>query len=386
MELELTDEQSWISESIDTLLSREWIAPQDVVSASGERRRRVWTALVAFGALGIGPADEGGLGAVELCLVARSLGRHLASVPFLGSAAVRLALAPQARSLPAGIAAMLSSQDAIGIALLEAGSGWTVERAGTRLARGRDGLEIYGEKVAIEQLQAADQLVVVAMLDGAPALAVTPTRAAGLTRQAQRCFDETAPMGTARFNAVPVFGSGVLGGPEARTVLRRLMTAGALLAAAEAVGAAGHILDLACRYAGERRQFGRTIGSFQALRHILADAYVRQESGWSAVRYAAAALDDGDPEAAQAASIAKAYVSRGAREVAHSAMQVFGGIAFTAEHPAHRFLRRIGVRAQQFGEAAYHERLLGRELAERAARARPVLAEASPVLAEVSPL
>jgi len=185
-------------------------------------------------------------------------------------------------------------------------------------------------------------------------------------------------MGTARFDAVPVPGSSVLCGPEARTVLRRLMTAGSLLAAAEAVGAAGHILDLACRYAGQRRQFGRTIGSFQALRHILADAYVRQESGWSAVRYAAAALDDGDPEAARAASIAKAYVSRGAREVAHSAMQVFGGIAFTAEHPAHRFLRRISVRAQQFGDAAHHERLLGRELAERAARSRPVRTEASP--------
>jgi len=191
-------------------------------------------------------------------------------------------------------------------------------------------------------------------------------------------------MGTARFDAVPVPDSGVLGGPEARPVLRRLMTAGSLLAAAEAVGAAGHILDLACRYAGERRQFGRTIGSFQALRHILSDAYVRQESGWSAVRYAAAALDAGDPEAVQAASIAKAYVSRGAREVAHSAIQVFGGIAFTAEHPAHRFLRRIGIRAQQFGDAAHHERRLGRELAERAARARPVRAEASPVLAEAS--
>jgi alkylation response protein AidB-like acyl-CoA dehydrogenase len=385
MELDLTEEQSWISESIDTLLSREWVALQDVASASGEHRRRVWTALVAFGALGIGAGGEGGLGAVEVCLVARSLGWHLASVPFLGSAAVRLALAPQAQSLPAGIAALLSSQDAISIALLEAGAGWTVERAGTRLARGRDGLEIRGEKVAIEQLQAADQLAVVAMLGGAPALAVTPAGAAGLTRQARRCFDETVPMGTARFDAVPVPGSGVLSGPEARTVLRRLMTAGSLLAAAEAVGAAGHILDLACRYAGERRQFGRTISSFQALRHILADAYVRQESGWSAVRYAAAALDDGDPEATQAASIAKAYVSRGAREVAHSAMQVFGGIAFTAEHPAHRFLRRIGVRAQQFGDAAHHERLLGRELAERAARARPVLAEAAPVLAEASP-
>jgi len=375
MELELTKEQSWISESVDTLLSREWVAPADIVSVSAERRRRTWTALVEFGALSIG--DEGGLGAVELCLIARALGSHLASVPFLGSAAVRLALAPQAGSLPAGMGALVSGQDAIGIALLEAGSGWTAERAGTRLAHESHGLEIRGEKVAIEQLQAAGQLAVVATLDGEPAVAVTPADAAGLTWRAQRCFDETVLMGTARFDAVPVRG-GVLGGSEARTVLRRLMTAGSLLAAAEAVGAAGHILDLACRYAGQRRQFGRSIGSFQALRHILADAYVRQESGWSAVRYAAAALDDGDPEAARAASIAKAYVSRGAREVAHSAMQVFGGIAFTAEHPAHRFLRRISVRAQQFGDAAHHERLLGRELAERAARSRPVRTEASP--------
>ena len=375
MELELTKEQSWISESVDTLLSREWVAPADIVSASAERRCRTWTALVEFGALGIG--GEGELGAVELCLIARVLGSHLASVPFLGSAAVRLALAPQAGSLPAGMDALVSGQDAIGIALLEAGSGWTTERAGTRLARGSDGLEIRGEKVAIEQLATAGQLAVVATLDGEPAVAVTPADAAGLTWRAQRCFDETVLMGTARFDAAPVRG-GVLCGSEARTVLRRLMTAGSLLAAAEAVGAADHILDLACRYAGQRRQFGRTIGSFQALRHILADAYVRQESGWSAVRYAAAALDDGDPEAARAASIAKAYVSRGAREVAHSAMQVFGGIAFTDEHPAHRFLRRISVRAQQFGNAAHHERLLGRELAERAARSRPVRTEASP--------
>ncbi len=386
MEFELTEEQSWISESIDALLSREWVAPQEVATATGERRRRVWMALVAFGALGIGGGtaggDEGGLEAVELCLIAHALGSHLASLPFLGSAAVRLALAPQAGSLPLGLAGLLSGQDAIGVALLEAGSGWTVERAGTRLTRGSDGLEIRGEKVSIDQLQAVDQLAVVAMLDGEPALAVTPAGAAGLTRQAQRCFDETLPMGTARFDAVPVPGSGVLGGPEARQVLRRLMTAGSLLAAAEAVGAAGHILDLACRYAGERRQFGRTIGSFQALRHILADAYVRQESGWSAVRYAAAAFDDGDPEAAQAASIAKAYVSRGAREVAHSAMQVFGGIAFTAEHPAHRFLRRIAVRAQQFGDAAHHERRLGRELAERVSQDRSALS--SPVLAEAA--
>ena len=91
--------------------------------------------------------------------------------------------------------------------------------------------------------------------------------------------------------------------------------------------------------------------------------YVRQASAWSTVLYAAAALDDDLPDAARTAAVAKAYVARAAREVAHGAIQVFGGIAFTEEHQAHRFLRRIVVREQQFGDAAHHERELGRTLA-----------------------
>ena len=169
------------------------------------------------------------------------------------------------------------------------------------------------------------------------------------------------------FADVALAGGDVAEGPVAREATERLTTVGALLAAAEAVGAAGRLLEDACSYAGERRQFGRTIGSFQALRHLLADMYVKQDSAWSTVLFAAAALDDGTDEALQTASIAKAYVSRAAREVAHGAMQVFGGIAVTAEHPAHRFLRRIVVREQQFGDAAHHERALGRALAAAAA-------------------
>ena len=375
MDLRVTDEQSWLAESVGAMLTREWATPHEVADATQERRHRVWEELVAFGALDIGAAD--GLGAAELCLIARALGSHLASVPFLGSAAVRLALAPDAGTLPPGLASALAGQDAIGVALLEPGRGWTAEGARTRLARGPDGLRIDGAKVAIEQVQAADQLAVIATLDGDPALALVPARQAGLATRAQRCFDDTLLMGSAGFRAVPVPVSGVLGGPGARQALDRLMTAGALLAAAEAAGAADRIFRLACGYATERRQFGRSIGSFQALRHLLADAYVRAESGWSAVRYAAAALDEGAPEAAQAVSVAKAYVSRGAREVTHTAMQVFGGIAFTAEHPAHRFLRRVGVRAQQFGDAAYHERVLGQALADRARRAHAMTAAAS---------
>jgi alkylation response protein AidB-like acyl-CoA dehydrogenase len=93
--------------------------------------------------------------------------------------------------------------------------------------------------------------------------------------------------------------------------------------------------------------------------------YVRQASSWSTVLYAAAALDDDVDGAARTAAVAKAYVARAARVVAHGAMQVFGGVAFTEEHPAHRFLRRIVVREQQFGDAAHHERELGRALVAR---------------------
>jgi alkylation response protein AidB-like acyl-CoA dehydrogenase len=153
-------------------------------------------------------------------------------------------------------------------------------------------------------------------------------------------------------------------------IIERLTSAGALLAAAEAIGAAAGIFEQARRYASERRQFGRTIGSNQALRHLMSDLHVRQASGWSTTLFAAAALDDGMPGARETASVAKAYVSRAAREVAHGSMQVFGGIAFTEEHPAHRFLRRIIAREQQFGDAAHHERELGRSLAAAATRQR----------------
>ena len=163
--------------------------------------------------------------------------------------------------------------------------------------------------------------------------------------------------------AVELVEAPIVSEPLGGEVVPRMATIGALLASAVGVGAAGRLLEDACRYAAERRQFGRTIGSFQALRHLLADMYVRQASSWSSVLYAAAALDEDADEAARTVSIAKAYVSRAAREVAHGAMQVFGGIAVTAEHPAHRFLRRIVVREQQFGDAAHHERALGRALA-----------------------
>jgi alkylation response protein AidB-like acyl-CoA dehydrogenase len=323
MDLELSDEQQWLSESVETLLARE---------------AEPWASLVEFGALSVG-GDEG-LGAVELCLIARALGAHLAPVPFLASAALRFAAEADL------------ADDAIALAVLEPGSSWAAAPERTAL----DGHVITGRKVAVEHAASVTRFAVIASAPRGPALAIVDAGAPGVTCVPQPAFDATAPMFAVELVQVPAV-------PVAGDTVARLATIGALLAAAEAVGAAGRMLDDACAYAAERRQFGRTIGSFQALRHLLANMYVRQASSWSSVLYAAAALDEGADDAPRTVSIAKAYVSRVAREVAHGAMQVFGGIAITAEHPAHRYLRRIIVRERQFGDAAHHERALGRELA-----------------------
>jgi alkylation response protein AidB-like acyl-CoA dehydrogenase len=345
MDLELSDEQTWLSEAVETLLARE-------------AEDNLWASLVEFGALSVGGDD--GLGAVELCLIARALSAHLAPLPYLGSAAVRFA------------AEANLGDDAVALAVLEPASSWaappetrlvTAARGGAqapaaaRLDAPAGGLTVTGRKVAVEHAGTVARLAVVAAAEHGPALALVD--ATGVSSVAQPAFDPTAPAYAVELDRAPV-----VAGPYDGETVRRMTTIATLLAAAEAVGAAGRMLDDACRYAAERRQFGRTIGSFQALRHLLADMYVRQASSWSSVLYAAAALDEDADEAPRTVSIAKAYVSRSAREVAHGAMQVFGGIAVTAEHPAHRFLRRIVVRERQFGDAAHHERALGRTLAE----------------------
>lgn len=293
MNLELSEEQRMLVESIDELVGR---------AAPGE----LWERLVGFGAL-----DTESLGAVELALIARSLGSALAAVPFVDSAAAHYGL-----TLPEGAAVGICAPGT-GVVCF----GRTVDLLVPRVeeaavvARGAHGVELEETRSLDPSLQP-----VVAQLDGGDPRSVD-------------------------------------GSPAVVSAL------GAVLATAEAVGAAGTVLGLARDYAAERRQFGHTIGSFQSIRHLLADMYVKVESSWSSVLYSAAALDEQQADSLRTASVAKAYGARATRDVAHAALQVFGGIAFTDEHPAHRYLRRIAVRGEQLGTAADHERELGRSLA-----------------------
>jgi alkylation response protein AidB-like acyl-CoA dehydrogenase len=246
----------------------------------------------------------------------------------------------------------------------EPGRSFSAEPAATFV----DG-RISGEKDAVSFAESVELLVVPV----AGALAIVARETPGLDFTDERTLDPSLRPALVGFDGVEP--TAVLDNASQRA----LAAVGAVLACAEAVGAAAAVLDLACEYAAQRRQFGHTIGSFQAIRHLLADMHVKVESSWSSVLYAAAALDERQDNSLQTASIAKAYGARATLEVAHGALQVFGGVAFTDEHPAHRYLRRIVVRGQQFGSPHEHERALGQELVVEHAQK----VSRSPVLAEV---
>lgn len=319
MDLELTEEQRWLAESVDELLAR---------SAASE----LWPRLVEFGAIG-GGTD--GLGAVDLALVARALGARLASVPFVETAAVGYAVElGEAKVAPC---------------LSEPGGGYVPVAPQTELAGGR----VTGEKDAVAFADSVELFAVPATAAGSVALALV--RASDATVERRPTLDERLAPSLVRFQDAAV--EDVVG--DGATV-ETIAAAGGLLASAEAVGAAATLLELAREYATQRHQFGHAIGSFQAVRHLLADMLVQLESSWSSVLYAAASLDEQTLDAARTAAIAKAYAARATQEVAHGGLQVFGGVAFTAEHPAHLYLRRIAVRGVTFGSARDHERAVAR--------------------------
>ena len=322
MDLELTDEQTWLSESLD-----------DAARARVDRRRGGArggppTSATACGRRSWSSARSASTGrrASGRSSCASWRGRSAPTWPPCRSSAAPRCATRSSRSRPRAAFADLGD-DRVSVALLEPGRGWSVDGHATVV--GLAGLD--GRKVAVEHADEVDQLRrrgVRGRRAGAGARRRAARRRRGGAAAVAR---RDVPMHAVTFSGVDGRRRGR--GRLAAAMLARLTAVGALLAAAESVGAAGRMLDDARAYAAERRQFGRTIGSYQALRHILADMYVRQASAWSTVLYAAAALDDDLPEAQQTAAVAKAYVARAAREVAHGALQVFGGIAFTAGAP-----------------------------------------------------
>ncbi|MCU1600473.1 MAG: putative acyl-CoA dehydrogenase [Frankiales bacterium] len=174
------------------------------------------------------------------------------------------------------------------------------------------------------------------------------------TREPQLAFDRTRKLAVVTLEQSPAV---VLDGD-----LRRAHDLLDVLQAAELLGSAQQALDLAVAYAKERVQFGRAIGSFQAIKHLLADLLLEVESARSAVYYAAAAADEGSDELERVAPLARAYTADVLLQAASDGMQVHGGISFTWEHPAHLYFRRAKAGQQLFGDPRSHRELLAQRL------------------------
>lgn len=331
------------------------------------------------------PAEHGGLGLgqVELAAVMEEMGRQLVCAPFLSSACLAanaLSIAGSEAQKQALLPALAAGDQTFALAYLEAGGQPALEHIQTVYRRDEHGYALRGEKSYVVDGHTADVLIVAARAEGSQgsrgvSLFVVPASAAGLTRMRLHTMDQTRRLAAVRLDGVRVPEPALLGAPGAgRAYLAAILDLGAIALGAEQLGGAQACLDMAVGYAKVREQFGRPIGSFQAIKHKCADMMVLVESARSAVYYAAWAADAaraagsaaGAPgEAAELAMLApavKAYCSDAYVSCAAENIQIHGGVGFTWEHDAHLYFKRARSSQLLLGDPVYQREELARRL------------------------
>jgi alkylation response protein AidB-like acyl-CoA dehydrogenase len=315
-----------------------------------------------------------GLGAVELAALLEPMGEALLCAPFFATVCLAGAAlleagseAQQAEYLP-GIAAggCIASLAGSGPAGRPDAAG--VEAVARRATGPGSDFVLSGRFPQVLDGQSADLLVVAARAPGSAgaegvSLFAVPTSAAGVARSPLATLDRTRRLAAVELADVSVPASALLGeeGGGAAALDRALDRARVALAA-EQVGGAQRCLDLGVSYAKERVQFGRPIGSFQAIKHRLAEMMVRVESARSAAWWAAGVAALGGSELPEVASLAKAWSSEAFFHCAAECLQVHGGVGFTWEYDVHLYLKRARAGEAFLGEPSWHRERVARRL------------------------
>jgi alkylation response protein AidB-like acyl-CoA dehydrogenase len=252
------------------------------------------------------------------------------------------------------------------LAVTEASGSWDAADVTTEAVESGDGFALTGEKLFVLDGHVAGLLLVVAQTPEGPSLfAVEAGDATGLTREKMPTLDATRTQARITFDGTPATLVGTAGG--ASGPLERTLDLAAAALAAEQAGGARRVLEMAVEYAGVREQFGRPIGSFQAIKHKCADMLLAAESATSAAYAAGWAVDAAaadptdsaaDAEVGVLASLAKAYCSEAYYQCAAENIQIHGGIGFTWEHPAHLYLKRAKSSQVLLGDSDFHRQQL----------------------------
>lgn len=289
-----------------------------------------------------------GCGPVEIAVVMEEMGRSLAVSPLYSTvlAAAALAWSGDPAAMRTWLPGVAEGAIAITIAVDELAAGWELDQIRTTARRTADGWAITGTKRYVVDGVSADLILVVARAEGE--LGLFAVNDSGMRRRRVDYLDHTRELAEIRFDDA----AAVRIDTNADDLLPRVHDLAMVAIAAEQVGGAARCLEMAVDYAKLREQFGRPIGSFQAIKHKCANLLVGIESSRSAAYHAAEALEAGDAQASVAARVAKNYSADSFVEAAKECIQIHGGIGYTWEHDAHLYLRRAKSSQLLFGTPA----------------------------------
>lgn len=307
------------------------------------------------------PEDHGGgsvsgEGVIDAAVLAMVRGRFLQPGPFVPTNVVAATLAAvgstshQSEVLPA----LMAGEATATWAGADAGGSWDAG-AGVAATATDAGWVLTGRKGLVQDAGPADWLLVTADLDGTAVQFLVPAGAGGVTVEPFTSFDLSRRFTEVAFDGVQVTRDDLVGSADgdAGTLERQLQLA-MVLTVAESVGAMDELFGVCLEYAKVRTAFGRPIGSFQAIKHLLADTSLLLEQSKAIALAAARAVQEQRDDAGEVASMAKSFVGEAGIQLAQSCWQVFGGIGYTWEHDLHLYLRRLTTDAALYGQPAWH--------------------------------
>jgi len=344
--LAFTDEQEELRSAIRGVLAKECppTLPRSIVEGKGDAEG-LWAKMVELDwpALTVPEADGGiGYSFVELAVLVEELGRVIDPSPLFTTVTQ---FAPFVREAGGSLADVATGSITGTVAVAEQPTGWSLDGIQTTLSA--DGT-LTGTKHHV-LCPHADQVAVVARQDsGELAVAVVPQ--ADVTVDEITPLDQTRPVGHVSFDGV-VVDQVLAGGTDA---VRRALEESTVAMAIETLGTCQAIFELTLQYAKDREQFGVPIGSFQAVKHRLADCYLQLERARALCYFAAACLAEDDPRRHEATAMAKSAAGDCQRFVAAEGIQLLGGIAYTWEHDQHLWVKRAFTGDLLFGTARTH--------------------------------
>jgi alkylation response protein AidB-like acyl-CoA dehydrogenase len=363
VELSLSDDQELFHKTCVRFIETE--LPMDEVRrlhAHPTGFERSWwqkAAELGWFSLLVAEADGGGsvsgAGLVDATLVAEELGRHIQPGPFVPTNVVASAISalgtPEQKehALPG----VVSGETIVTWAWAASEGDWD-RGAGLVAERVGDSYRLTGTRGFVQDAIGADLVLAVAQIEGRSAQFLVPLDADGLSQRPLTCLDLSRRMSELSFSGVVVPAGALLGeGADDASLERQLQTALALNCA-ETVGVMDAVFAMTVEYSKDRIAFGRPIGSFQSLKHILADEGLYLETCKAGAVAAARAVQGSDPDAGAIASMVAAYVGDMSDDMAQMALQIHGGIGYTWEHDLHLMMRRIRSNAALFGEPTWH--------------------------------